>query len=326
MAKVIGSFGYNVDVVNYADDRAVSRIKDKYDLIVDIRVRPAGFWSANMNEGCKTVVYLTGSSPEFAYERERERLADLERRRGVKLKVRRTNWNLNPEVSIQLEKADAVWFIGNEYNLRTFSNYRLPPVSLIRNNGYSFTWLKKDIVRDKRNFLFFASSGQVHKGLDLLLEIFGREGFEYNLYICSIFMDEEDFCEAYKHELFERPNIFPVGWVDINGPAFREVTEICAYTLMPSCSEGCAGSVLTAMSAGVIPIISRECGVDGESVVYLPDCRIETIEQYIKEYAEKPDEWIRERSRQCVEDINTLYSEECFRRSVHDAMSALLKK
>ena len=136
-------------------------------------------------------------------------------------------------------------------------------------------------------------------------------------------MNEKDFCEEYRHELFECPNVFPTGWVDINGAMFREITEKCAYALMPSCSEGCAGSILSVMSAGVIPIISRECGIDGKGAVNLPDCSISTIERYVDEYSHKSDQWIKERSEQCVRDIEELYSFESFSRSVHDALAAL---
>ena len=322
MARVIGTFGYNVDVVNYDDTYALKHIKHKYDLIIDIEtLRAPGFWSNNMNDGCKLVIYSTGSSVTFSYAEEQKRLEELYTRRRVKLQPRRGL--AKPPKELIIETANAFWHIGNSYNVHTYDYLKLPPVYFIKNTGYRFDWLRKDIIRDKHSFLFFASAGQVHKGLDLLLEIFGREGFGCNLYICSSFMREKDFCEEYRHELFEKPNIFPVGWVDINGQEFRELTEKCAYVLMPSCSEGCAGSILSVMSAGLIPIISRECGIDGEGAVNLPDCKINTIEQYISEYSHKSDAWIKERSEQCVKDIDELYSFESFSRSVHDAVAAL---
>ncbi|MBQ3402715.1 MAG: glycosyltransferase [Synergistaceae bacterium] len=323
MARIIGTFGYNVDAAMFSDTDALRKITQKYDLIIDIRAREPGFWAKNMNDGCKLVVYSTGSSHKFAREGENRRLSDLEQRRGVKLQPRRTA-SLILENELQLRNADAFWHIGNSYNVHTYDYIgKLPPTSLIKNTGYNFGWVRTDIVRDKHNFLFFASAGQVHKGLDLLLEIFGREGFGLNLYICSSFMNEEDFCEEYSHELFERPNIFPVGFVDINGQEFREITEKCAFVIMPSCSEGCAGSILTAMSAGLIPIVSRVCGIDGEGQIILPDCSLETIERYINEYSSKPDEWIRERSMQCLNDARTIYSFGSFTQSVHDAMASL---
>ncbi|WP_314621160.1 hypothetical protein, partial [uncultured Selenomonas sp.] len=101
---------------------------------------------------------------------------------------------------------------------------------------------------------------QVHKGLDLLLEIFGQKDFPFELYICSSFQSEKEFCEVYKSELFHTSNIHSVGFIDIMGEKFCEISEKCSFTILPSCSEGVAGSALTAMSAGIIPIVIRECG------------------------------------------------------------------
>ena len=87
MARVIGTFGYDVDVADFANVDVLRNIKTKYDLIIDIHVtRTPGFWSNNMNAGCKLVIYSTGSSMTFSYAQEHKRLDDLERRRGVRLK------------------------------------------------------------------------------------------------------------------------------------------------------------------------------------------------------------------------------------------------
>ena len=41
----------------------------------------------------------------------------------------------------------------------------MPPSFRIVNSGYAFDWAKENIERDSKSFVFFASSGQVHKGL-----------------------------------------------------------------------------------------------------------------------------------------------------------------
>lgn len=324
MARVIGTFGYDVDVLNYQCPFMRDSIKYKYDLIIDIIPRK-NFWANQMNEGCINVSYMTGMSVNYAYTAEHQRLSELKQRRGVKLSPRRTQ-DLDIANEKNIEEYDFVWYIGNSYNVHSFDQFKMPPICFIRNNGYVFDWADTVTTRNKHNFLFFASSGQVHKGLDLLLEIFAQEKYKYNLYICSPFMREEDFCKEYEQELFHRPNIFPIGWVNIESQQFRDVTSSCAYVLMPSCSEGCAGSILTVMSAGVIPIVSRICGLDDDDVIGLPDCTISTIERYINEYATKPDEWVHERSQKCLDTIRTKYSPENFSQSVRDAMTITINQ
>lgn len=326
IARIISEFGYDIDVISGALDSPALCLKGrKYDFILNMNTRSMPSLKEHMNPGCKTAVYITGMNPSVAYQNESQRLNDLERRKGEKIRERR----ITPDsfYTKDIESLDAAWFIGNEYNFRSYDSFKMPPVYFIKNTGYNFSWLNKDLIRDKRNFLFFASIGQVHKGLDLLLDIFGEKDFPCNLYICSGFNGEGDFCRVYHHELTECPNIFPVGLVDIHGPEFREITEKCAFMAMPSCSEGIAGSALTTMSAGLIPIISRECGITGEiddGVIHLPDCKIDTIRRYILECSQKPDEWIKEHSAQSIKTATTKYSFESFTKSVREAAAATL--
>ena len=322
MARIIGTFGYNVDVASCFREDIFNQINNKYDLIIDIISREKNFWSHCMNEGCKIIMYATGSSHKFSYEQELQRLADLEQRRGVKLQLVRSSLE-GTQNEREIENANLFWSIGNSYNLKSYDYLHIPPVCYIKNNGYNFDWLNLNITRNKKNFLYFASSGQVHKGLDLLLEIFSKPGFEYNLYICSSLTREYDFCKEYKRELFEIPNIHTIGFIDINGSEFRELTEKCAYSIMPSCSEGLAGSILTVMSAGVIPIVSKECGFEDDEVINLPDCKIDTIEKFIRNYSAKPDEWIKQESSHVVEIVKTRYSRQNFTDSVIAAMNKL---
>ena len=83
----------------------------------------------------------------------------------------------------------------------------MPPSFRIVNSGYAFDWAKENIDRDSKSFVFFASSGQVHKGIDLLLELFSQQLKDYTLYVCSGYEQEEDFYQEYHKELYETSNI-----------------------------------------------------------------------------------------------------------------------
>ena len=171
-------------------------------------------------------------------------------------------------------------------------------------------------------FLFFASGGQVHKGLDLLLEVFAAES-DLELFVCSSFAAEHDFCDTYQKELYGCSRIHPVGFVDIRSEAFRDIIDQCSYVIMPSCSEGIAGSILTAMSAGLIPIVSRECGFADDEVIHLPSCELAVIRQTCREYADKPLAWIRQEANKSVAIVSSRYNEARYAESVLTAMQAL---
>lgn len=319
LAEELGKFGYNVDVRDVDES---SGLKTNYDLVLDIHPGLNDTYKAHMNEGCCRIAYLTGMNPRVANKNEQIRMSALRNRRGVLLPPERAC----ELVSQEIETFDAFLFIGNAYNLKSFDEFCLPPVYFIKNTGYTFPFPIKFRNKDTRKFLFFASSGQVHKGLDLLLEIFGQKDFPFELYICSSFQSEKEFCEVYKSELFHTSNIHSVGFIDIMGEQFCEISEKCSFTILPSCSEGVAGSVLTAMSAGIIPIVSRECGFEDDEVIQLRDCDMETIEEAIRYYGEKDSEWIEQESIRVRQIVKDRYSRESFVQSVRAALQDVLGK
>lgn len=320
LAEEIGRFGYNVDVRNW-DDR-ISRLKNRYDLVIDIHPGLNDTYRERLNPGCCRIAYMTGMNTSVSNQNEQMRLDAVAKRRGISLPAERISKLLDRDI----ENFDAFFCIGNSYNLESYNEFLLPPVYFIKNTGYTFPFTINTENKSPKNFLFFASSGQVHKGLDLLLEIFSKKGFPFELYVCSNFKSEEAFCELYKQELFSTPNIHPVGFIDIMSEKFRELAEICSFALLPSCSEARAGSVLTVMSAGIIPIVSRECGFEDDEVIQLRDCNLETIEEAIRYFGEKNDTWIERESNHARHIVKERYSKENFIHSVHDALQKVIGK
>jgi len=319
MAKIIGEFGYNVDVINFYDRKVT--LNKMYDMVVDIHPGLNRIYEKAMNTTCVKVAYMTGSNPNFTNTSELSRLDDLYERKGIRLKQRRY---AKPFEKSEIESFDALIMISNKFNFRTYEEFSFKRVFLIKNTAYSF--LKRDDFSriNPSNFLFLASLGQVHKGLDLLLEVFSLHP-KLNLFICSPFMHERDFCKLYKKELFHSKNIFPIGFLDIEGKIFRDIACTCAYVVLPSCSEGIAGSVLTAMSAGVIPIVSMECGLEEDEAHYFLSCNIEDIERTLLEFSKKPIEWIRMEALRVVKMTNSRYSETKYAESIRNAFSNILK-
>lgn len=320
LAEEIGRFGYNVDVRNW-DDR-ISRLKNRYDLVIDIHPGLNDTYRERLNPGYCRIAYMTGMNTRISNQNEQIRLDEVAKRRGISLPAERISKLLDRDI----ENFDAFFCIGNSYNLESYDEFLLPPVYFIKNTGYTFPFTINTENKNPKNFLFFASSGQVHKGLDLLLEIFSKKGFPFELYVCSNFESEEAFCEVYKKELFSTSNIHPVGFIDIMSEKFREIAEICSFALLPSCSEARAGSVLTVMSAGIIPIVSRECGFEDDEVIQLRDCKLETIEEAIRYFGEKNDTWIERESNHVRHIVKERYSKENFVQSVHNALQKVIGK
>lgn len=319
IAKIFGIFGYNVDVVDYNDTKV--KLKRRYDAVFDICVREHSVYEYSLDPNAKRIVYFTGGEPTFANKAELARIENLYRRRKVRVQPRRQS----PQISKEVETFDAAIIIGNEYNISTYNRFSLKRLFHVPNSGYDFRNIVDFQKKDKKSFLYFGSSGCVHKGLDLLLEIFAEDGFPCKLYVCGNFKQEKDFCEAYKQELYHRKNIFPMGMINIASDAFREIANTCAYTVLPSCSEARAGSVAVCLSAGIVAICSRECGYNDDEVINLEDCEIDTIRRAILKCSNLDDEEVIAMCKKAMTLANRKFTLTEFEKAMYNALSSVLQ-
>ena len=315
LAAALAARGFRVDVA--APGATTISHAEPYDLVVDLH---PGLTSYPFGRDTLHVAYITGSNPTFANQAERQRLTELAQRRGFHLQARRQV----PEFSRKdLGACSAMWFIGNGHNLATFeATIRPPRVSFITNFAYPIPHLATS-RRDPRHFLFLSSGGQVHKGLDLLLEVF-RHRPEWTLHVCSNFHEEADFCRAFRRELFCSPNILPHGFQRLDGPAFQGIAASCTFLVLPSCSEANAGSVISAMAIGCIPIVSQACGFETGEVVYFPDCSIDQIDRTLVEQSARPSGELQAASRHARMLAETKYSMTAYRTSLEHALNETL--
>lgn len=319
MARMFDKYGYTVDVINF--DNRYARLKYQYDCVCGLIPRGIDVYSKKLKKDAIKIAYLTSMNLEVTAQNEVRRCKELEERRGIVVKPRRNGGKIQKEI----ENFDAVWCIGNDYNFQSYKTFKMPPVFYIKNSGYVFDWANPQAVRDPKSFVYFGSAGQVHKGLDLLLEIFAYRIKDCKLYVCGCYEKESDFHEAYHKELYETNNIIPMGFVNIESETYKKLATDCAYTILPSCAEARAGSILSNMSAGLIPIVSYACGYEEEYAINLPDCKMDTIEKYIREYSQKDQEWINMMSARSIEIVKHHFSIESFIDSIDKGIKGAIE-
>ena len=251
---ILVRLGFAVDVIHWTN-RAF-RPRARYDLLIDVRLnleRLAPWVGAD----CLKVMHAETAHPDFYNPAQRARLAALARRRGIVLPPYK---QIAPNRAI--ESADCATILGNE---RTQATYRfagkpLYPVPISQPVLYPFPE-DKDFGAARREFVWFGSGGLVHKGLDLVLDAFAARP-DLALAVAGPVDRERGFERAYARELYATPNIRTLGWIDIAGPAFAELTRRTLALVYPSCSEGQSGGTVTCLHAGLVPVVTPEVGLD----------------------------------------------------------------
>ena len=274
MAKTYVELGFQVDVIAWNDYQY--KPSKSYCYCIDVhnnleRLAPL------LNKDCIKILHITGAHWLFQNQAEYTRLEQLKQRRATVLLPRRI---VVP--SLGIEHADIATALGNDFTLSTFS-YSRKPIHKIP--GSTTTLFSKPSDKNytvcRNRFLWLGSNGMVHKGLDLVLEAFVKLP-DCFLTICGPVENEHDFAQAYHHELYETPNIQTFGFVNIKSALFTDIVNNCVAMIYPSCSEGQAGSVLTCLHAGLIPVCSQESGVDIEDFgIPLLTCSVEEIQNAV---------------------------------------------
>jgi glycosyltransferase involved in cell wall biosynthesis len=254
MARTLAELGFAVDVIHWTNRTFVPRAA--YELFVDVRLNLERL-GPRLGPGCLKVMHCETAHPSFYNPAQRARLAALEARRGIRLEPFKLL-----EENRAIEHADCATILGNETTQATyrFAGKPLYPVPISQPVLYPFPE-GKDFGLVRRRFLWFGSGGMVHKGLDLVLDAFAGMP-DYHLTVAGPVERERAFAAAYARELYRTPNIRAVGWVDVAAPAFTALAAETLALVYPSCSEGQNGGTVTAMHAALLPVVTREVGLD----------------------------------------------------------------
>ena len=318
LVRILRESGYELDVINWDDRSFVGR--GHYDVVVDIH----GNLSRMAGHASCRVLHVTGSHPEFSNRAELQRLAALEARRGVRLRRRRSvSVEAVAQFNDSLQISDLVTLIGNTTTLSTFPTEIRSKIRLVTVSGSSLSRVRSAReLTTVGEFLWFAGSGAVHKGMDLVLEVFARNP-QLTLHCVGPFTRELDFVRAYRRELFDLPNIVSHGFINPDTPKFYDIASRCCGFVTPSCSEGISPAVVTCLQFGLVPIISRQCGVDlplGAGWV-LEVCTLDELTGAVEALCATPIARLREMIEQTQMAAASAYSREAFSRRLRNALT-----
>jgi glycosyltransferase involved in cell wall biosynthesis len=246
--------GYALDFIHYHNRWFVP--KRHYDIFLGPRINFEAL-ADRMSPGCIKIVHLDTAHWLYNNTAALLRLQEVQRTRGVAL----SSYTVVKE-NRAIERADFATLLGNEFDYETYAFAGKTIFQLPNPGTKSHPWYgEKDFSKCHTHFLWLGSRGLVHKGLDLVLEAFARMP-DLNLTVCGPVAEDPHFVETFRKELYETPNIRTYGWIDITGPEFVDLANQTVAHIYPTAADACCGSVINCMHAGLIPVATREAGVD----------------------------------------------------------------
>jgi hypothetical protein len=274
------------------------------------------------------IMLLTGRSPDHQNASERARAADLLTRRGRPYRLRRQIDNVAGELE-SLRRADACVFLGNADGLSTFEPSVQRKTSLV---PVTASLLPSRLRLEDgppcgKGFLWFFGSGALLKGLDLAIEVFLRNPSWY-LEIVGDAAFEPDILAVYGDLIARSPNIRAHGFLPSASDAFADVLGRCFAFVAPSASESTSSSVVTCLQLGLLPILSRSCGVDLPPDLghVLATCTIVEIEAAVAATLALGVEERRRRAVAVRELARRKYSREAFSSAMGTALDRSLAR
>jgi hypothetical protein len=320
MARTWLDLGFAVDAIHWTNRDFVPDAS--YDVLIDVRSNLERL-APRTGDGCLRIFHAETAHWRVNDDAQRRRLAELEERRGIRLtRTRLVGGNH------AIETADCATVLGGEWTLASYRPFGKPLFQVPISNAYPYpSPADKDFETCRGRFLWFGGVGFVHKGLDLVLDaLAGQKGLRLD--VAAPLDREPDFAEAYRRELWETGNVRALGWLDVATTSFVERARESSAMIFPSCSEGGGGAAVTAMHAGLIPVLTRETSVDLEpgSGVLLEDARVETIRAAARDLAARSAAELRDTAVAAWELARRRHTRDTFRRDYRRAVLEILER
>lgn len=301
--KTFIDLGYCVDVIHCRNTTKLDELRHrKYDIIFGLG--EPFYVACKNNPNAVKIVYLTESAPGFSRQMETERIKYYYDRHKKRVPLKRTGAYFKDE---HIKQADFGILIGNEFIAKNYKKFYpslkivTVPTTGIYNDFFVFDEFGKI---DSNVFVWFGSHGIVHKGLDVLVDAF-KAIPEATLLICGMDKAEEKYLGNYK----KYKNIINKGFINVQSEEFIQIAKSACYVILTSCSEGMATSVITCMRHGLIPIVTKQCGITVEGIgYYCEDYHVEYLNTLIKNLINEPQERLHKSRQRCYEQANEEYT------------------
>jgi len=325
IAKVFHELSYNVDIVDY--DYEGNLDYNKYSVIFGFG-EPLVNSFYHRNHKILTIYYGTGMHVIYQNYATLKRIEEVYKKKGKWLLE--SGRIVDKAWSVQTSLADSIITLGNDEVVNSYQKYFSRKIYNIPVSYYkifdSEEILKNKNLKDaKKHFLWFGSSGLIHKGLDLLLEVF-KELPNLNLHVCGPIDNEPKFKNCYHEELYNYNNIHTYGYLNIQSKSFKDIISRCSFVIYPSCSEGEPSSIINVMIYGLIPIVTDTAGIRIKDFgIGIKELTHESIKESVIKTVNLSEDEIEKRSLKCANDTVNNHSIEKYSYELKKALIDILE-
>lgn len=318
IVKVFTELGFTVDLVNCNDIKSIKLICDtRYDVLFGFG--EVFFRMSKFQPNALTILYMTEQHPEISYIEEQKRLDYFYERHNKKVPIVRSGQFY--KIEHLKKKYNSIITLSELDPLKQmYSNpYPIFPTGIINSK---FTFLDKDHSLSRTNFLWLGSSAVVHKGLDLLIEVFSKRD-DVSLHICGLNTKARSLLNIPK-----KTNINDYGYIDVQSDTFLNLVNNCTYSILPSCAEGCATSITTCMLHGLIPVVNKDAGFNrlSDNALFLEDFKIEYLDNIISELSKYDVEYLSNLRERIFHFARSSFVLSTFEENFRSIISDIIKK
>lgn len=314
--KVLIDMNFCIDVCACDNKEAIYEIPENYyDYILGLG--DMFRYAMLHNPTAFSILYMTENPYYISFKYEMERIHYFFERTGKKTTLCRTGKFYHEDDEKQV---NAVICVGEK---KYFSHLQCE-VMRVFPSAFKNSFIENPTEdRKKTNFLVLGVHGFVHKGNDILIEVF-QQHKDWNLYMCGTNIEGE--CKKLGYRLTD--NIFNCGFVNTASEDFARLLCKCAYVLLPSCSEGMSTGLMTCMMHGVVPITMHGIGMDelDEYCLFFEDYKIEAVEQKLLEVTVLQENAYKSLSNKIYKYANKEFTLEKYTEHVRDILQKILRE
>jgi hypothetical protein len=325
-ADIFNELEYNVDVVEYTENQYEIDFS-QYNIVYGFGCQFERVFFSEHAEKVIKIMYSTGCNAFYAHNKSALRVNEAFQKTG--LLMPQSTRVVDYFWTFQYINSDLIIALGNNFVAQTYRTTN-PAVNVLPVNAFYFDVFdididKKEFETARKNFLWFGSSGLLHKGLDIVIDIFAKRS-DINLHICGAFKGEKKFFNYYGPIIDACPNITDHGFVDIYSETFKDIMLTCGSFIFPSVSEGGAVSALNVIAnGGLIPIISEAAGLDLDEIGYVfSEINENSIVEQIGKVLNMNENDFIDKAKLCKQLIRTNYSYELYKTNLKKAICHLI--